>query len=200
MSPFLTLGHATRPIDDFLALLRDHDVKAVADVRTVPRSRANPQFSREALEASLRGAGIRYVHFPTLGGLRRPRPDSPNAGWRNSSFRGYADHMQTEEFSRGLQELLSLSAETQSAGGRVALVCAEMVPWRCHRSLVADALLVRGHAVDELIGDSRLRPHTLTPFARVDGERITYPPPDPAIEDTATRDIPTEHTTTEPPR
>ena len=176
MLPFLTLGHATRPIDDFLALLRDQHVKAVADVRTVPRSRANPQYSREALEASLRGAGIRYVHFPALGGLRRPRPDSSNDGWRNTSFRGYADHMQTEEFTRGLHELLALAGEARDAGGRVAIVCAEMVPWRCHRSLVADALLVRGHAVDELIGVSRIRPHTLTPFAHVDGERITYPP------------------------
>ena len=184
MSSFLTLGHATRPIEDFLALLRDQNVQAVADVRTVPRSRANPQFSREALEPSLRGAGIRYVHFSALGGLRRPRPDSPNAGWRNTSFRGYADHMQTDEFSRGLQDLLALAAETRLAGGRVAIVCAEMVPWRCHRSLVADALLVRGHPVDELIGDSRLRPHTLTPLAHVEGDRLTYPPP--TDENTAT--------------
>ena len=179
-APFITLGHATRPIDAFLAVLKMHHVALVADVRTVPRSRANPQFAREALEASLRDAGIRYAHLPALGGLRRPKPDSPNTGWKNTSFRGYADHMQTPEFLGGVEELLALAESvgaTNGAGSRVALVCAEMVPWRCHRSLVADALLVRGYAVDELIGDSRVRPHALTPFARVVGSRVTYPPP-----------------------
>ena len=178
---FLTLGHATRPIGDFLALLKEHDVGLVADVRTVPRSRANPQFSREALATSLEEAGIRYAHLPALGGLRRPRPDSPNGGWNNASFRGYADHMQTPEFARGIEELLALADELGATGEgrRVALVCAEMVPWRCHRSLVADALLARGHAVEELIGDTqgaRVRPHTLTPFAQVEDGRVWYPP------------------------
>lgn len=183
-APFLTLGHATRPIDDFLAFLRKHRVALVADVRTVPRSRANPQFSREALEASLHGAGTRYAHLPALGGLRRPRRDSPNSGWQNASFRGYADHMQTSEFARGLDELLALAESVGATGGtggngsRVALMCAEMVPWRCHRSLVADALLARGHAVDELIGDSQVRPHTLTRFARVEDGRVWYPLPE----------------------
>jgi uncharacterized protein (DUF488 family) len=189
MARFLTLGHAARPIGAFLALLRDHGVVLVADVRTVPRSRANPQYSREVLQAALLEDGIRYAHLPALGGLRRPRPDSPNGAWKNGSFRGYTDHMQTPDFARGLEALPALAesalgpgemcgaAPGGGAGGLVALLCAEMVPWRCHRSLVADALLARGHAVDELIGDARLRPHTLTPFARVADGRVWYPPP-----------------------
>ena len=178
-APFVTVGHSTRPIEEFIAILRKHSVAVVADVRTVPRSRTNPQFGGDALEASLRGSGIRYVHLPALGGLRKPKPDSPNAGWQNASFRGYADHMQSDEFARGLDELVGLAASvgaTNTGATRVAIMCAEMVPWRCHRSLVADALLARGHDVDELIGDSRLRPHTLTSFARIDAGLITYPP------------------------
>ena len=177
MARFLTLGHATRPIDSFLKRLSERQVALVADVRTVPRSRANPQFSRKALEATLLEAGIQYAHLPALGGLRRPQPDSPNGAWQNASFRGYADHMQTPEFARGLEELLALAESAGEVGGCVALLCAEMVPWRCHRSLIADALLARGHTVDELIGDARVRPHALTPFARVDEGRVWYPPP-----------------------
>ena len=184
-APFLTLGHAKRPIGEFLGVLKQHHVVLAADLRTVPRSRTNPQFSREALEAALAGDRIRYAHLPALGGLRRPRPDSPNAGWRNASVRGYADHMQTPEFAGGLAKLLALAESvgvtsrgaTARGGSRVALLCAEMVPWRCHRSLVADALLARGYAVEELIGDDRVRPHALTPFARVEAGRVWYPAP-----------------------
>jgi len=168
----LSVGHSTRPIEAFLDLLRAHGVRVLADIRTVPRSRHNPQFERTALEKTLPGAGIRYAHLPKLGGLRRPRPDSQNAAWRNASFRGFADHMQTEEFEEGLSELRSLAGS-----GTVALLCAEAVPWRCHRSLVADALLARGARVEHIVGRERLEPHRMTPFARVEGERVTYPAP-----------------------
>jgi uncharacterized protein (DUF488 family) len=171
------LGHSTRPIGEFLALLESVGVATLADIRTVPRSRANPQFDGRALAASVTGAGIRYVHLPLLGGLRRPRKDSPNAAWRNTSFRGYADHMGTPDFEEGLRELRELAK-----AGPVAIVCAEAVPWRCHRSLVADALLARGVLVEHVTGPGKTRPHRLTPFARVDGRRVTYPPAPPAGE------------------
>jgi uncharacterized protein (DUF488 family) len=140
-------------------------------VRTVPRSRHNPQFNSDTLPSELGRAGIGYTHAAGLGGLRRARPESPNAGWRNASFRGYADYMQTEEFARSLEELIDLAKRE-----RVALMCAEAVPWRCHRSLIADALMVRGIRVEEIIGDTGCRVHALTAFARVDGTTITYPP------------------------
>lgn len=171
---FLTLGHGQRPIEAFLARVREHGVSLVADIRTLPRSRTNPQFASEALAAALRGEGIEYVHLPGLGGLRRPRPDSANGAWQNASFRGYADYMQTPAFEAGLADLLVRAGSTS---GRVALVCAESLPWRCHRSLVADALLARGVAVDEIVGDQRLRAHTLTPWARVQDGRVWYPAP-----------------------
>ncbi len=169
----LTIGHSTRPIDVFLTLLRGHGVELLVDVRTVPRSRRNPQYEGAALAASLEQAGIGYVHLGTLGGLRKPRPDSPNGGWRNDSFRGYADCMQTPEFAAGLAELLKLAHQRQ-----VALMCAEAVPWRCHRSLLADALSVRGVPVEHVIGSGPAQPHRVTPWARVEGTRITYPPED----------------------
>ena len=165
-----TVGHSTRSLDELLGLLRGHDVGIVADVRTVPKSRRHPQFGHEALADALGRAGLRYVHLPELGGLRRPRPDSPNGGWRNASFRGYADHLATDAFAHGLAELLALAAE-----GPVAAMCAEAVPWRCHRSLIADALLVRGVVVEHIVGPGPRRPHRLTPFARVDGQQLTYP-------------------------
>lgn len=168
---YFTLGHSTRPIEEFIGLLREHEVRTLADVRTVPKSRHNPQYGREALTQTLAAAGIRYVHLPTLGGLRRPRPDSPNGAWRNESFRGYADHMATDAFRDALGELLALAGN-----GPVAVMCAEAVPWRCHRSLIGDALLVRGVHVTDIIGPNSERPHALTPFAKVEGERITYPP------------------------
>ena len=168
-----TIGHSNRSIDDFLALVRANDVARVLDVRTVPRSRHNPQFDRDALGATLTAAGIGYTHVPGLGGLRRPRPDSPNTGWRNLSFRGYADYMQSAEFTANVLRVIEL-ASTE----RCALMCAEAVPWRCHRSLIGDALLVRGIGVEDIIGPGKRQPHLLTSFARVEGERVTYPPPD----------------------
>jgi uncharacterized protein (DUF488 family) len=141
-------------------------------VRTIPRSRANPQYDGRALSRALTAAGIGYVHLPHLGGLRHARKDSENGGWRNASFRGYADHMQTPEFEEGLCELRALAKE-----GPVAVMCAEAVPWRCHRSLLADALLARGVVVEHIVGRGRTRPHRLTPFAHIEGRKVTYPAP-----------------------
>ena len=169
----LAVGHSTRPAEELVALLQAAGVATLADVRTIPRSRANPQFEQEALSRTLARAGIRYVHLPRLGGLRHARKGSAeNAGWRNASFRGYADHMQTPEFEEGLCELRTLAHD-----GPVAVMCAEAVPWRCHRSLLADALLARGVVVEHIVGRGRTRPHRLTPFARIDGRRVTYPVP-----------------------
>lgn len=168
----LTIGHSTRSFEEFLSLLHAHGATHLVDVRTVPRSRRNPQFNRDALEAALPGAGIAYSHMAALGGLRKPRKDSPNGGWRNASFRGYADYMLTPEFDAALGELQALAA-----AGRAAIMCAEAVPWRCHRSLIADALRARGIEVRHITGTGTARPHTLTPFAVVEGSRVTYPPP-----------------------
>lgn len=170
--PVLTVGHSTRSLEAFADLLRAHGIEQVVDVRTVPRSRRNPQFNRETLPAALAAYGIGYTHLPSLGGLRHPHADSPNTAWRNLSFRGYADYMATPEFAAGLDALLAL---TQASRQHVAIMCAEAVPWRCHRSLIADALLVRGVPVEDILGATRRQPHRLTPFARVEGMRITYP-------------------------
>jgi uncharacterized protein (DUF488 family) len=169
--PIFTVGHSNRSIAEFLALLKSHGVKRLVDVRTIPRSRHNPQFNREALAASVRRAHIAYTHLPKLGGLRRARPDSVNTGWQNSSFRGFADYMQTPEFAAALARLEKL-AKTKLC----AIMCAEAVPWRCHRSLIADALTVRGHAVEHIMTPARRNLHKLTPFAHVRGKRVTYPP------------------------
>jgi hypothetical protein len=166
----LALGHSTRPLDELVALLRTHGVRVLADIRTVPRSRHNPQFEKPTLARAIAAAGMRYVHLPKLGGLRRARPDSPNGAWRNASFRGYADHMLTPEFAEGLSELKTLARV-----GPVAIMCAEAVPWRCHRSLVADALWASGVVVGHVSGPGAPRPHRLTPFATVSGRRVTYP-------------------------
>ncbi len=166
----LTIGHSTRMIGEFLDLLSAHGVTCVADVRTIPGSRHNPQFNQAALRGSLKGAEVSYVHLPGLGGLRRARPDSVNLGWRNASFRGYADYMQTPEFARSLDELIRLAKREP-----LAIMCAEAVPWRCHRSLISDALLVRGIRVEDILSAGRRQGHTLTPFAKVRGTRITYP-------------------------
>lgn len=165
-----TIGHSTRPIDEFLAILQTHQIDALQDVRTVPGSRRNPQFGAAALAASFQDAKIAYVPRKDLGGLRRPRPDSPNAGWRNDSFRGYADYMQTEGFAQALEQLMK-----DAHGHRTVIMCAEAVPWRCHRSLIADALTIRGVEVEHIMSQSRTQPHTLTSFAFVDGESLTYP-------------------------
>lgn len=173
MTTIFTIGHSTRPIDEFIALLDKHGIKQLVDIRTIPKSRHNPQFGQEALEEAMTAAGIHYVYLKDLGGLRSSRKDSPNTGWRNKSFRNYADHMQTDAFKEGLKQLLELGEEHPTA-----IMCAEAVPWRCHRSLVGDALLVRGVTVLDIIGDGAPRPEKLTSFAVVDGQEITYPPED----------------------
>ncbi|KXK30004.1 MAG: hypothetical protein UZ01_01788 [Candidatus Brocadia sinica] len=170
-SAVLTIGHSTHTLDVFIKLLQAHGVKHVIDVRTVPRSRRNPQFNRETLPNSLKAAGIAYTHKPGLGGLRRPRPDSPNAGWRNASFRGFADYMQTPEFRENLETLTELASKD-----RIALMCAEALPWRCHRSLIADALLVREIQVEHIMNEKHRQAHKLTPWAVINGANITYPP------------------------
>lgn len=167
-----TIGHSTRPIEEFIALLQAHGVSCIVDdVRTVPRSRHNPQFNQESLADSLKKAGLGYTHMAGLGGLRHAKAGSTtNIGWRNASFRGYADYMQTPEFEHNIEELVRL-AET----GQVAIMCAEAVPWRCHRSLIGDALLVRGVGVEDIMNLTRRTPHTLTPFAKVRGKIVSYP-------------------------
>jgi uncharacterized protein (DUF488 family) len=170
MQVILTIGHSTRTWEEFLVLLRAHRVERVIDVRSIPRSRHNPQFNREILSKKLRAARIGYVHLRKLGGLRRARRDSLNMGWRNSSFRGYADYMQTREFEAGLDRLMKLAGQK-----RGVMMCAEAVPWRCHRSLIADALTVRGIRVEDILTIKRTQAHSLTPFARVQCHRITYP-------------------------
>lgn len=169
-----TIGHSTRTLDELIALLRAAGVSVLADIRTIPRSRHNPQFDRNSLRRALARRSIRYVHLARLGGLRHGRRDSPNTAWRNRSFRGFADYMATDEFERGLDELRALAA-----GGRVALMCAEAVPWRCHRSLVADALTARGAQVEHITALGRSSPHRLTSFAVVRDGRVGYPGEDP---------------------
>ncbi len=166
----LTIGHSTRSLESFVELLRAHGVMQLVDVRTIPRSRHNPQFNQDSLPESLEAAGIGYAHLPELGGLRRARRDSPNTGWRNASFRGFADYMQTPEFAAGLEELLARARHR-----RVAILCAEAVPWRCHRSLISDALRVRGCKVAHIMSGKTCQEHTITPWAKVRGTQITYP-------------------------
>jgi uncharacterized protein (DUF488 family) len=166
-----TIGHSTLPIEDFIALLRVYRVEQLSDIRTAPRSRHNPQFNADSLARSLAASHIGYVAMPALGGLRHPKRDSPNAAWRNKSFRGYADYMQTGAFAEAVEALIRMGRQK-----RTVIMCAEAVPWRCHRSLVADALEVRGVAVVEILSETSWRMHKLTPFARVEGTEITYPP------------------------
>ena len=179
----LTVGHSTRAQDDFIALLLAHGVKQLVDVRTIPRSRHNPQFNRDSISSALRAAGIGYVHMKELGGLRHPRPNSINTGWRNAGFRGFADYMQTREFADGLRKLMEL-AKTM----RTAILCAEAVPWRCHRSLIADALLVHGYRVEEIESLKRTRTHRLTPWARIEVSQITYPVADVSPQEGTTKE------------
>ncbi len=168
-----TIGHSNRPLEVFISLLQANGIEHVLDVRTVPRSRHNPQYEQDALAASLAAIGVAYTHVPGLGGLRHALPDSPNTGWRNSSFQGYADYMQTPQFADNVDWVAHLAQRE-----RCALMCAEAVPWRCHRSLIGDALLVRGVRVEDIIGPKGRKPHLLTGFAHVDADRITYPPAD----------------------
>ena len=165
-----TIGHSTRTIDAFLALLERERIAHIADVRRFPGSRRHPQYGSEALARALADVGIGYSHHPELGGRRTPRSDSPNGAWRNASFRGYADYMQTPEFAAALERLVATAAQS-----RTAIMCAEAVPWRCHRSLVADALVARAIPVLHIL-DGRTDPHALTPFAVVHEGQVSYPP------------------------
>ena len=166
----MTIGHSNRPLDELIGMLQAHGVDLLVDVRTVPKSRYNPQFNTDSLPAPLRVAGIEYLHMPGLGGLRHARKDSINTGWRNDSFRGYADYMQTPEFEAALAELLEAST-----GRQAAVMCAEAVPWRCHRSMIADALTARGVAVEHIMSAAKKNAHKMTSFARVEGTRVSYP-------------------------
>lgn len=167
-----TIGHSTRPIDEFTDFLRAHEIRLLVDVRTIPRSRHNPQFNTDTLTQSLHKAGLQYRHLSELGGLRKPKKDSVNDGWHNASFRGYADYMQTEEFLNALEDLM--------AEGRLqptAIMCAEAVPWRCHRSLIADALVSRGWDIRHIMSPQKATPHVLTSFVHMEAGKLTYPKP-----------------------
>jgi uncharacterized protein (DUF488 family) len=165
-----TIGHSTRTIDAFIELLRRHGIQLLADVRAFPSSKRNPQFNKDRLAAHLGTLGLEYHHIQALGGRRRPRPDSPNMGWQNSAFRGYADYMQTDHFERGLEQLIALAGRSPSA-----VMCAEAVPRRCHRSLIADALMARGWTVLEIVNEQPPRLHALPSWARVMNGKLTYP-------------------------
>ncbi len=166
----LTIGHSTRPLDEFIRLLDQNGVTKVLDVRAIPRSRLNPQFNSETLPGILVPHGIAYQHMAGLGGLRHSRRDSANRGWLNTGFMAFADYMQSPEFEENIELLVELAGRD-----RVALMCAEALPWRCHRSLIADALVVRGVNVEHIIGHGPRRAHILTAFASVSGCRISYP-------------------------
>jgi uncharacterized protein (DUF488 family) len=168
----LTVGHSNRSWAEFLDLLKAHRVKRLVDVRKMPQSRYNPQFNRETLVEELGKEGIAYEHMPELGGLRRPRKDSPNTGWRNDSFRGYADYMQTKAFAQAIE---TLRAEDQ---GHTAIMCAEAVPWQCHRLMIADALVAHGLPVAHIMSATKAEPHRLTSFARIQGTQVRYPSPE----------------------
>lgn len=165
-----TIGHSTRQLEEFIALLKQYDITQLVDIRSIPRSRHNSQYEQTALEKTLPEHGIRYIYLKSLGGLRHVTKDSENLGWHNLSFRNYADYMQTPEFQAGIDELIEIAKKAPSA-----IMCAEAVPWRCHRSLVGDALTVRGVDVEDIISEKSMKKHRITPFAVVDGEKITYP-------------------------
>ena len=167
-----TIGHSTHSIDEFIRILTAFEIEKVVDVRTIPKSRHNPQFNEEELRIELRKQGIEYVRLEGLGGLRHTTKVSINTAWKNASFRGYADYMQTPEFSRALEELIDLAKEK-----RIVIMCAEALPWRCHRSLIGDALLIRRIKVEDIFNEKASKPHLLTPWAKVDGNKITYPGP-----------------------
>jgi uncharacterized protein (DUF488 family) len=167
-----TIGHSTHAIEGFLGLLRAQKIEAVADVRLMPGSKRYPHFHREALSASLQQIGIEYVHFPELGGRRKPKPDSPNRAWRNEAFRGYADHMESAEFQRGMAKLSALAIQK-----RVAVMCAEAVWWQCHRALIADWLKVRGVEVLHILSENKVEPHPFTSAARVIDGQLSYRAP-----------------------
>ena len=165
-----TIGHSTRSIDEFISLLNENGVKLLTDVRAWPSSKRYPQFNKDALAESLNAQGIRYEHLPELGGKRKAKPDSRNTAWRNASFRGYADYMETEQFQKGIERLLDVASET----GPTAIMCAEAVWWRCHRSLIADYLKVRGVEVMHILGANKIEPHPYTPAARIVNGELSY--------------------------
>ena len=167
-----TIGHSTHPIDEFIRMLNAFEIEKVVDVRTIPKSRHNPQFNEEELREQLLKHAIEYVRLEGLGGLRHTTKTSINTAWKNSSFRGYADYMQTPEFSKAVNELINLEKEK-----RIAIMCAEAVPWRCHRSLIGDALLIRNIKVEDIFNETTSKPHLLTAWAKVGGNKITYPGP-----------------------
>lgn len=165
-----TIGHSTRTLQEFIELLKEFGIQEVVDIRTIPRSRHNPQFNEDSLPTTLKKSHIGYMHMKVLGGLRHALRDSINTAWKNASFRGFADYMQTPEFAEGLQELIKIAQEKQ-----VVIMCAEAVPWRCHRSLVGDALIAHGIKVYDIMGKSEQKEHHLTPWAHVEGSKVTYP-------------------------
>ncbi len=165
-----TIGHSTRTLDEFIDLIKTYRITLVVDVRTVPRSRHNPQFNKETLPNTLKSNNIRYIHMPEIGGLRRPKPDSKNLAWANNSFRGYADFMQTSEFTDNLLKIIALAREN-----RLVLMCAEALPWRCHRNLISDALVVRHVRVEHIISATSCLNHQVNEMAHVEGTQITYP-------------------------
>ena len=165
-----TIGHSTRSFEELVAMLNAHGVEKLADVRAFPKSRRFPHFNAEHLAAELPPRGIAYLPFVSLGGRRRPRPDSINTGWRNKSFRAYADFMETAEFARALDELITAAIRSPTA-----MMCSEAVPWRCHRSLIADSLIARGWCVLDIISERKCSQHELPAFARIEGPRVTYP-------------------------
>jgi len=165
-----TVGHSTRSIDEFVELLRVHGVKGIADIRSIPRSRHNPQFNTDVLEHSLLQEHMSYKHIKELGGLRRARKDSLNLGWRNASFRGFADYMATPEFSQGLETLIEIARAKETA-----IMCAEAVPWRCHRSLIGDALTKKGWVVRDIMSRAVAKRHLLTPFLKTRKGQLIYP-------------------------
>ena len=173
MSPTLwTIGHSTKPIDEFLTLLKAHGIQQLIDVRTIPRSRHNPQYNNETLSESLQHEGLSYKHMPQLGGLRKPKKDAINTGWRNESFRGYADYMQMNEFQRALEELMAYGTSRTTA-----MMCAEAVPWRCHRSLIADSLVTRDWEVRHIMSETKADRHRLASFAIANNTCLLYPKP-----------------------
>ena len=169
-SVIFTVGHSTRTLEEFVEILKAYGMLRIVDIRTIPRSRHNPQFNRESLSKFLRGRHINYRHMKALGGLRHARVDSPNQGWRNASFRGFADYMQSPAFEDALQKLIELGTQKPTA-----IMCAEAVPWRCHRSLIGDALTARGIRVQDILSRSTAKLHALSSMAKVQGTRITYP-------------------------
>lgn len=168
-----TIGHSTHSIEEFLALLNAHGIRHLVDVRSIPKSRHVPQFNSDSLASSLNAAGIAYTHIKDLGGRRHSRKNSANTAWRNTSFRGYADHMATAQFAEGLNALIEIAKTTPTA-----VMCAEAVPWRCHRSLIADALILKGWQVRDILTAAPAAEHKLTPFLIAVNSQPTYPAPD----------------------